>query len=137
MLAYQLTVQADGWQRLCEELCLDGDYLLDDLPGYDTLKRAEAAAGCITFSLEEVRKVMKKANASPLTAEDVLDDDGIIALRNVRHQYQGEALRSWNDFFLRPAAWLASVVRTAWGFFLSIISARMTAALVAASSSES
>jgi hypothetical protein len=42
--AYLFLVEWQGWERFCAELHLEGDALLQDLPGYATVKEAEARA---------------------------------------------------------------------------------------------
>jgi hypothetical protein len=53
MFAYVLTVKVDGWRHFCAERQLDPEALMADLPGYDTVKRAEEAAWIMACTPEE------------------------------------------------------------------------------------
>jgi hypothetical protein len=52
LCAYVFTTNLDGWRLFCAELKEDPE-LLAGLPGYDTVKRTEAAARAIAFTREE------------------------------------------------------------------------------------
>jgi hypothetical protein len=53
LTAYRLGVEADGWMRFCEELHLDGEALLRDLPCYDTLRRTQQTARALAWTADE------------------------------------------------------------------------------------
>jgi hypothetical protein len=72
VLAYALTVKVDGWKRFCAEVNVEADLLLKALPGYDVVRRAEAAARVAAFTPEGVASWMRKTRggaAVPLTPE--------------------------------------------------------------------
>ena len=62
MLAYLLVVNADGWRRFCSELRVDGDLLLKEMPGYETLTRAEEVARIMAFTPEEATAWARRAD---------------------------------------------------------------------------
>jgi len=62
MLAHLLLVNAEGWRRFCSELRLDGDLLLKNLPGYETLIRAEEVGRLMAFTPEEATAWARQAN---------------------------------------------------------------------------
>ena len=74
LIAYRLSVEADGWTRFCEELHLDGGALLRDLPCYDTLRRTQQAARALAWSAEEAADCLRRlgsGDAALPTAEGV------------------------------------------------------------------
>ena len=75
--AYLFLVEWQGWERFCAELHLEGDALLRDLPGYPTVKEAEASARRWAFTPEEAaeaaRTLWGEAAHVP-TADAVLAD---------------------------------------------------------------
>jgi hypothetical protein len=44
LFSYVLTTRLDAWQRLMTERNIDGDFLLNDLPWYKTVRHAEPIA---------------------------------------------------------------------------------------------
>jgi hypothetical protein len=72
VLAYALTVKVDGWKRFCAEVNVEADLLLKALPGYEVVRRAEAAARVAAFTPEGVADWMRKRRDGapvPLTPE--------------------------------------------------------------------
>jgi hypothetical protein len=72
MWAYVLTAKRDGWRRFCAELKVDPDVFLQDMPGYDTVKRSEEAARLVAFSVDEARAWLRRtstATVEVMTAE--------------------------------------------------------------------
>jgi hypothetical protein len=62
MLAYLLVVNAEGWERFCSEMRVDGDLLLRELPGYETLACAEEVARLMAFTPEEATAWARRAD---------------------------------------------------------------------------
>ena len=62
MLAYLLVVNAEGWTRFCSEMQLDGDLLLKNLPGYETLTRAEEVGRLMAFTRDEPAARARQTN---------------------------------------------------------------------------
>jgi hypothetical protein len=60
LIAYRLGVEADGWTRFCEELHIDGEVLLRDLPCYDTLRRTQLAARALAWSADEAADCLRR-----------------------------------------------------------------------------
>jgi hypothetical protein len=79
LTAYRLSVEADGWARLCAELHVDGEALLRDLPCYDTLRRTEQAARLVACTAAEAAGCLRRlgpGDAALPTVEGV-----VLALR--------------------------------------------------------
>jgi hypothetical protein len=57
--AYLFLVEGQGWERFCAELHLEGDALLRDLPGYLTVKEAEARARLWAFTPQEAAEAAR------------------------------------------------------------------------------
>jgi hypothetical protein len=53
-LAYLVTVHSDAWERFADELKVDPNYILEDLPGSD-LKEVVAFARDLAFTPEEAK----------------------------------------------------------------------------------
>jgi hypothetical protein len=74
-LAYTFTAHVDGWKRFCEEWKLDGEVLLQSLPGFGTVREAEQSARGMAFTAEEATDWMRRTGdnptARPITADDV------------------------------------------------------------------
>jgi hypothetical protein len=72
MWAYVLTAKRDGWRRFCAEVPVDPELLLQDMCGYETVKRSEEAARLLAFSVDEAREWLRgtsTATAEVVTAE--------------------------------------------------------------------
>jgi hypothetical protein len=52
--AYLVTVHSDAWERFADELKVDPNYILEDLPGSD-LKEVVAFARDLAFTPEEAK----------------------------------------------------------------------------------
>jgi hypothetical protein len=78
MWAYVLTAKRDGWRRFCAELPVDPELLLNDVPGYDTVKRSEEAARLLAFNVDEARAWLR--NTSTATAEVVTAESEAAAI---------------------------------------------------------
>jgi len=76
MLAYLLVVHADGWRRFCSELRVDDDLLLRELPGYETLARAEEVGRIMAFISEEATAWARQTNGG---SAEVLTVDTLVA----------------------------------------------------------
>jgi hypothetical protein len=90
MWAYVLTAKRDGWRRFCAEFQVDPELLLNDVPGYDTLKRSEEAARLLAFNVDEARAWLR--GASTATAEVVTAESEAAAIWgfvNSREQWWG------------------------------------------------
>jgi hypothetical protein len=74
-LAYSFTIHADGWKRFCESWQLDGEELLNSLPGYGTVQAAEEYVRSMAFTAEEATDWIRRSGGNPTanaaTAEDV------------------------------------------------------------------
>jgi hypothetical protein len=74
LVAYRLGVEADGWTRFCEDLHIDGEALLRDLPCYDTLQRTQQAARALAWTADEAADCLRRlcpGDAALPTAEGV------------------------------------------------------------------
>jgi hypothetical protein len=74
MFAYLFTANLDGWRRFCSEFTIDPELLMNDLPGYDTVKRTEEAARIMACTPEEATAWLRQAGnetAQALTVESV------------------------------------------------------------------
>jgi hypothetical protein len=72
--AYLFTVKMDGWRRFCSEFNVDPDFLMQDLPGYETVQRGEEAARRVAFTPDEATAWMRRGGddaAQVVTAEAV------------------------------------------------------------------
>jgi hypothetical protein len=90
MWAYVLTAKRDGWRRFCAEFQVDPELLLNDVPGYDTVKRSEVAARLVAFSVDEARVWLRKTSTA--TAEVVTAESEVAAIWgfvNSREQWWG------------------------------------------------
>jgi hypothetical protein len=76
IFAYLLTVNADGWRRFCSEMRIDGRLLLNELPGYETLTRAEEVARLMAFTPEEATAWARQANGA---SAEVLTCNAMVA----------------------------------------------------------
>jgi hypothetical protein len=76
MLAYLLVVNAEGWTRFCSEMQLDGDLLLKNLPGYETLTRAEEVGRLMAFTSEEAAAWARREDCE---SAEVLTGDVVVA----------------------------------------------------------
>ena len=56
---YLFLVEGQGWERFCAELHLEDDALLRDLPGYLTVKEAEARARLWAFTPQEAAEAAR------------------------------------------------------------------------------
>jgi hypothetical protein len=75
MLAYLLVVNAEGWRSFCSEMRFDGDLLLREMPGYETLAWVEEVGRLMAFTPEEATAWAQRANgesAELLTCEAVV-----------------------------------------------------------------
>jgi hypothetical protein len=75
MLGYLLVVNGDGWKRFCSEMRVDGDLLLKELPGYETLARAEEVGRLMAFTREDAAAWIRKMcgpSAEALTSDAVV-----------------------------------------------------------------
>jgi hypothetical protein len=79
LLAYLLVVNADGWRRFCSEMRVDGDRLLKELPGYETLTRVEEVGRIMAFTSEEAAAWARQANGE--SAEALTSDAVVASLR--------------------------------------------------------
>jgi hypothetical protein len=61
--AHRLVVRADGWKLLCAELHIDADFILQQLPGTETLAQTEPQARHLAFSAEEARTYLGELEA--------------------------------------------------------------------------
>lgn len=57
---YLFQVETEAWARFCAELHLDADALIRDLPGYPTVKRAEAGVQLWAFTEEEAAVAVRR-----------------------------------------------------------------------------
>ena len=57
--AYLFIVKLDGWRRFCAEFKVDPEPLMNTLPGYESMKRAEEDARPVAFSHEEATAWMR------------------------------------------------------------------------------
>ena len=74
LAAYLIVANVDAWNRLAGELKIDPETLLRDMgPTYEMLKRTEAAARAIAFTLTEAEAHMQKVTGEPaiVTAESI------------------------------------------------------------------
>jgi hypothetical protein len=74
MFAYVFTAKLDGWRRFCAGRQLDPEALMNDLPGYDTVKRTEEAARIMACTPEEAAAWLRERGdeaAQAPTAESV------------------------------------------------------------------
>jgi hypothetical protein len=73
MFGYLITVKAEGWQRYCVEMQLDGDLLLKHLPAHRAVSLTEEAARGVAFTREEATAWLRRAEdgAEAPTAETV------------------------------------------------------------------
>jgi hypothetical protein len=76
MLANLLVVNAEGWRRFCSEMRVDGDLLLRELPGYQTLARAEEVGRIMAFTPEEAAAWARQTNGG---SAEVLTVDTLVA----------------------------------------------------------
>jgi hypothetical protein len=76
MLAYLFVVNADGWRCFCSELRVDGDLLLRELPGYETLARADEVVRIMAFTPEEATAWARQANGE---SAELLTSDAVVA----------------------------------------------------------
>jgi hypothetical protein len=75
LAAYLITARVDAWRRLCGELGIDPEVLLEDLPGYTTVEGSEQAARALAFTAEEVAAFLREGGDEevwPVTAETYL-----------------------------------------------------------------
>jgi hypothetical protein len=72
LFAYLLTVKAEGWRRFCAELQIDGELLLQHLPGWETVRQADQAARGVAFTPEEATAFIRQRDPTGRapTAED-------------------------------------------------------------------
>jgi len=76
LLAYLLTVGRDAWRAVCGEWGIDGEFLLRDLPGYDTVEHAEPLARKLACSAGEAEALLRQTDP----AAEVLTVSGQVAL---------------------------------------------------------
>jgi hypothetical protein len=89
LYSYVLTTRLDAWQRLMAERNIDGNFLLNDLPWYGTVRHAEPVARTVAFTPEEAAAWLRETTGDA-TSEVVTVD---IVLTSMR------------DFLDRRAAW--------------------------------
>ena len=73
LVGYLFTAKLAGWRRFCAGLNLDPEICWACLPGYDRVKRAEAAAGHTAFTPEGVVAYLRREDrdAELITADDI------------------------------------------------------------------
>jgi hypothetical protein len=74
VFAYVFTTKLDGWRRFCSEFNVDPELLMNALPGYDTVKRTEAAARRAACTAEKATAWLRErgnGTATALTVETV------------------------------------------------------------------
>ena len=59
--AYLLITKLDGWRRFCAEFNTDPEWLMDGLPGYDTVKRGETEARIPAYTHDEAIDWMRES----------------------------------------------------------------------------
>jgi hypothetical protein len=77
LVAYELTVRADAFQRLMTELNTDAQALLDGLPGVDTVRQAEKVVRGLAFSEQEALEFLSERgdyNGRLLNVETLLNE---------------------------------------------------------------
>jgi hypothetical protein len=77
LLGYLFMAQADAWRQLCSELKVDGDVLLKDLPGHDTIDLTERAVRLEAYTPEQATAYLRRGGdetARVVTAEAVARD---------------------------------------------------------------
>jgi hypothetical protein len=67
--AHRMVVRADGWRLLCAELHLDADFVLQPLPGRETLAPTEPQARLLAFTAEEARTYLGELGARVAAAQ--------------------------------------------------------------------
>jgi hypothetical protein len=74
LTAYLLTVEVDAWRVLCAELGIDADFLLSDLPAYDTVGEAEPLARELAYTPEEAEAHLRQGAhpAKVVTVEELV-----------------------------------------------------------------
>jgi hypothetical protein len=75
LLGYLFKVTLAGWRLFCAEYHLAPELCWSCLPGFDTVKRAEAMAEAAAFTPEDVRRCLQRSGqdgAKVPTAEDVV-----------------------------------------------------------------
>jgi hypothetical protein len=69
LVAHKIVVRADGWKLFCQELQVDGEFLLQQLPGSANLTHTEQRARLLAFSAGEamayLRELFERAQSAP------------------------------------------------------------------------
>jgi hypothetical protein len=92
LFSYVLTTRLDAWQRLMRERNIDGDFLLNDLPWYKTVRHAEPIARTVAFTREEATAWLRQSTGD--TTSEVITVE--------------RELASMREFLERRAAWWGS-----------------------------
>jgi hypothetical protein len=73
VLCHQFVVRADAWKLLCQQLSLDAEGVLAELPGYDSVLHMEALARPLAaFCAEQIRDTLQELSTRPLaTAQEL------------------------------------------------------------------
>jgi hypothetical protein len=71
LTAYLLTVELDAWPCFCGELGIDAYFLLDGMPGYETVREAEPLARKLGYTAAEAEAHLRQGdpNAEVVTVE--------------------------------------------------------------------
>ena len=75
--AYLMLAHAEGWKQFCDRERLDPTFCAEAMPGGSVLEKAEAEAGALAFTAEEVREYARRDGRpfeSLTTAESVADE---------------------------------------------------------------
>jgi hypothetical protein len=75
-LAFRFVVRADGWKLLCRHLQIDPDFVLRDLPGYETVCQMEQVARPIACTAEEALAWLQQVTERDAAAEGALPQLG-------------------------------------------------------------
>ena len=80
LITYRFTARAECWKRLCADLSIDADVLLQKLPGYECVKENEGLCAKLAFTPEEAKAFLRKAHGDP-TIEVETAEESAKALR--------------------------------------------------------